>query len=193
LQEQITDLQNQINEIDDTPIETEYVIETLNNASELGKAVADGQNKYDEVTGYPTEDYTVKDHALYMDDFFTDSQDRVQWYHADYIDYEWEFETAYQFSGESIPVLWICYKTDTHDILAYATGIYNVAANQFSNVEYKDTKFGAEYRYASVEGTDGLVNENAPTTETTEETSEDASEASDESTEIAESTEVIEE
>lgn len=175
-----------------SPVEVEYVQETLNTCLQQGNKVAEYQNNYANLL----QAYNVSqtDEALQAlgknaDDlgtYLTDRKNQTYWYSSDSsneIYYTWYFETTYAFKGASIPVIWTCYENNTDNLLAYATGIYNVATNKFSNVEYEVTNYGKKFQYGVTEQ-DNATSTDATSTDATSESSDNTNVATEDNTMI---------
>jgi hypothetical protein len=156
LKNEILDIRAEIDRTIVEPIDTELVIDTLNNAHDIGAEVANAQNTYKDLYKRVDTAASETDLVLALDDitahakdcekYFTTTEPRKCWYEVTNVDYEWVFESSYDFSGESMPVLWTCRDKATGELLAYATGVYNVVSGEFGNVELAYTLKGKEYK-----------------------------------------------
>lgn len=146
-------IESQIKELDTTPTLTrEQVISAKNSAVGAGEQVADLQNQY--MTAVKNTDKTNEDEAAkigsQLDQLLADDSKnaRVPWYTTTG---KWRFVSSMAFSGNTLPVLWICEQSepakDTHSepvttTLAWAQGVYDASTNTFSQVKYGTTVAG---------------------------------------------------
>ena len=151
LQEEISQKNADIENLKLTPVEQEYVQEVLNSALIDGNAVSDLQNSYKKIKDYNDLD-AIKKNAETLDNYFgsKDKDGRISWYYVESQykkDWIWEFETVYQFRGNSIPCLWLCYEKDTSNILAYVTAVYSPGESHgtFTDVSINMTNLGMAY------------------------------------------------
>ena len=155
LREQIAAKQTEIDNLNLTPLEQQYVQETLNTCLQQGSAVAEYQNQYatllrdKKYASTPEIENNIVNVANNLAPYFTGSGDgTVIWYYTSdsntETQYTWTFETTYGFKGDSIPVLWICRQDNTGTILAYATATYVVANQKFTGIEHYITVVGYE-------------------------------------------------
>lgn len=75
----------------------------------------------------------------------------------------WQFMNSYNFSGDSIDVLWECFDK-TNNVVAYVTAKYHADSNSFDNVSQHMTILGQTYM--GVTGSDN-ASEKIDTTDTT--------------------------
>jgi len=126
----------------------EVIQADLSSAATAGKAVADLQMQYDQINissaGGPA---AFAENALKIDAYLSDSNQRVPWYNVKIKDVtpEWVFESTYNFSGDTVPVLWTCKASDNKALLAYTTGVYDTKKNEFKDVSYHMTQLGSSY------------------------------------------------
>lgn len=176
LKNEILDVRAEIDSTIVEPIDTELVIDTLNNAHTIGEEVAKAQNTYKDLYKRVDEAPTEADVVLVLDDitahakdcekYFTTTEPRKCWYEVTNVDYEWVFESSYDFSGESMPVLWTCRDKATGELLAYSTGVYNVVSGTFGNIELAYTLKGNEYKGALVTGDTSVFGDEELSTDT---------------------------
>lgn len=151
LQEQVSQKTTDIENLNLTPEEQEYVQETLNSALIDGNEITDLQNSLKKKQDY-WDTGAIADIESSIEDYLgpNDKAAKTSWYYvpADQKkNWEWKFETTYQFRGESIPCLWICYEKDTDTILAYATAVYTPGNPHgvFTDVVVEMTAIGLSY------------------------------------------------
>ena len=75
----------------------------------------------------------------------------------------WQFMNSYNFSGDSIDVLWECFDK-ANNVVAYVTAKYHADSNSFDNVSQHMTTLGQTYM--GVTGSDN-ASEKIDTTDTT--------------------------
>lgn len=117
----------------------------LNSALDVGRDVASLQTKYNTLNVLDNE-AEMKDVAKSIGLYMEDKSNQVPWYpvKSDEIAYSWVFHTTYSFSDTTVPVLWTC-RSNNGDLLAYATGTYEVEDNMFSDLEYHITSMGMSH------------------------------------------------
>lgn len=160
----ISELNEKISEQQNTEATTEEVVaasstenteegsEVLDKASDAGTKIADIQNWYFTNT-YETPADEVKERATEAGTYIAEKQDTSVWYYWYYCDINnpdvnpvWSFCTTYSFSGNTVPVLWVCYnQAKDHELLAYAQGTYHADDNMFYDLEYHVTAIGDSY------------------------------------------------
>lgn len=122
----------------------------VDSAAKLGSELAELQNNYFEFS-HVTTDEDFKKQVDNIDPYFAkDSKDsRVQWYSPgkDHLGYpvancKWTFESTFGFIGDNVDVIWICRETETNDILAYTTGVFNGKEKNFTKVRTMITSKG---------------------------------------------------
>lgn len=128
----------------DATVETVSINEVrpkLNSAADAGKAVAKSQTEYKTVFG-DLESSVFTDILSDINKYISDTDDCMPWFSVskDTADYEWVFNTTYDFSGSSVPVLWTCYSDDV--LMAYTLGVYDADSGSFSNIEPHITSEG---------------------------------------------------
>lgn len=111
--------------------------DVLEKATALGTKIADYQNAY--VSLNPTTDadgfqanVEAMDACLGGDD----KNARVPWYASGGISGTWSFVSDASFRKDKAHVLWLC-RSNSGDLLSYATGIYNAEENCFTDVSYQ--------------------------------------------------------
>ena len=120
----IAKLKQQKNEITE-----EHVTNILSNASEAGKLVAEYQNEYAKVTA---DKYgSIKAKLAELADGRTDLSAR--WVLLNDENIKIEFNTVYDFSGNSVPSLWTITGKDG-SFLGYVTATYYAGTETFGNV-----------------------------------------------------------
>ena len=160
----ISELNEKIAEQQNTEATTEEVVaasstenteegsEVLDKASDAGTKIADIQNWYFTNT-YETPADEVKERATEAGTYIAEKQDTSVWYYWYYCDTNnsdvnpvWSFCTTYSFSGNTVPVLWVCYnQAKDNELLAYAQGTYHADDNMFYDLEYHVTAIGDSY------------------------------------------------
>lgn len=160
----ISELNEKIAEQQNTEATTEEVVaasstenteegsEVLDKASDAGTKIADIQNWYFTNT-YETPADEVKERATEAGNYIAEKQDTSVWYYWYYCDTNnpdvnpvWSFCTTYSFSGNTVPVLWVCYnQAKDNELLAYAQGTYHADDNMFYDLEYHVTAIGDSY------------------------------------------------
>lgn len=118
--------------------EVETVKGNYSSAEKIGKAVASYQNDYMTLPDSSSEEYedAIKSISDEIGKYFSqntkDQNARTPWYQANSeVPYKWEFMSNYSFSGNILPVLWICRGGDK--IYAYATAQYDGKSEVFKN------------------------------------------------------------
>ena len=106
-----------------TPKEVEDVV---TNASDAGRAVADLQNKYANLTG---DEDAIKDNAAEIKKYFNDTSSNAGaiWLQNG----TWTFRTSYSFNEDTLDCLWTCVDSDGN-LLGYATAQYTGKDKVFS-------------------------------------------------------------
>ena len=106
-----------------TPKEVEDVV---TNASDAGRAVADLQNKYANLTG---DEDTIKANAAEIKKYFSDTSSNAGaiWLQNG----TWSFRTSYSFNGDTLDCLWTCVDSDGN-LLGYVTAQYTGKDKVFS-------------------------------------------------------------
>lgn len=136
----------------------------------VGRRVAELQTEFREVSiqNFVTEEstnhwiriasdllsYFEKDGGHHQNPWFVCSAVNLE-YHPNYT---WEFQSLYSFTENEIDAVWLCWTDDTHELLAYTTGLYNVDTGLFSNIKTGVTTLGAYYQALSA--VDGDVGSN---------------------------------
>lgn len=98
-----------------TPKEVEDVV---TNASDAGRAVADLQNKYANLTG---DEDAIKANAAEIKKYFSDTSSNAGaiWLQNG----TWSFRTSYSFNEDTLDCLWTCVDSDGN-LLGYVTAQY---------------------------------------------------------------------
>lgn len=106
-----------------TPKEVEDVV---TNASDAGRAVADLQNKYANLTG---DDDAIKANASEIKKYFSDTSSNAGaiWLQNG----TWSFRTSYSFNEDTLDCLWTCVDSDGN-LLGYVTAQYTGKDKVFS-------------------------------------------------------------
>lgn len=159
---------------------TEEGSEVLDKASDAGTKIADIQNWYFTNT-YETPADEVKERATEAGNYIAEKQDTSVWYYWYYYDTNnpnvnpvWSFCTTYSFSGNTVPVLWVCYnQAKDNELLAYAQGTYHADDNMFYDLEYHVTAIGDSYGpgsegYGAVNDYDDETSDSSDTVESTD-------------------------
>lgn len=132
----------------DKEAKKEALSKYTNTASEVGIAVATIQSAYsplDPVTqgesvvenGEKLKTYFSEKEHGHIKPWFTPSKGKI--------DYIWTFRTTFSFVEDKVDVIWLCTNTSKDTILAYTTGVFDVATNQFSDMKIRMTEKGLEY------------------------------------------------
>lgn len=161
---------------------TEEGSEVLDKASDAGNALSNYQNWNLSVLSV---DFTseleseMKQKMSEVEPYLQDKGNRVDWYYYDTsnpnVNPVWSFCTTYSFSGNTVPVLWVCYnQAKDNELLAYAQGTYHADDNMFYDLEYHVTAIGDSYGPGS-EGY-GAVNDYDDTEQSNDVESTDTSE-----------------
>lgn len=162
LLDSISELENVQVQVDEHEVE---ISDDLKSCAVAGQNVAKLQSEFREVAiqNFVTEDslnqwiriagdllsYFEKDGGGHQNPWFVCSAVNLD-YHPNYT---WSFESLYSFTESEIKVVWLCKTDDTHELLAYATGIYNVDTGLFSDIQTDVTTLGAHYQVlSSVDG-----------------------------------------
>lgn len=106
-----------------TPKEVEDVV---TNASDAGRAVADLQNKYANLTG---DEDVIKANAAEIKKYFSDTSSNAGaiWLQNG----TWSFRTSYSFNEDTLDCLWTCVDADGN-LLGYVTAQYSGKDKVFS-------------------------------------------------------------
>ena len=106
-----------------TPKEVEDVV---TNASDAGRAVADLQNKYANLTG---DEDIIKANAAEIKKYFSDTSSNAGaiWLQNG----TWSFRTSYSFNEDTLDCLWTCVDSDGN-LLGYVTAQYTGKDKVFS-------------------------------------------------------------
>ena len=106
-----------------TPKDVEDVV---TNASDAGRAVADLQNKYANLTG---DEDTIKANAAEIKKYFSDTSSNagVIWLQNG----TWSFRTSYSFNEDTLDCLWTCVDSNGN-LLGYVTAQYTGKDKVFS-------------------------------------------------------------
>jgi len=106
-----------------TPKEVEDVV---TNASDAGRAVADLQNKYANLTG---DEDAIKANAAEIKKYFSDTSSNAGaiWLQNG----TWSFRTSYSFNEDTLDCLWTCVDSDGN-LLGYVTAQYSGKDEVFS-------------------------------------------------------------
>lgn len=194
LEAQIKAKQEEIDNFEVKPVDVEYVQETLNTCMVQGNNVAELQNNYRSLlkTYYSTlkdaDLDAITENSEALSAYLTKGKGQGYWYSipstsSSDLAYTWEFCTTYQFTGSSIPVIWVCYEDGTQNMLAYATGTYNMTTQKFSDVESFMTNYGEQYQQGNFTPQDDCDNptptDAATPTDSTEPTSSETTQSTD--------------
>lgn len=159
MQTQIATKQSEIDAIDLTPIEQQLIQDTMNTCLQQGSEVADLQNQYYNVLDMQKYGFSennvneIERISGELSKYFGGSNEdaTAYWFttqESDHTKFTWQFETTYGFHGDTIDVMWTCYKNAdssgalSDELLAYAVGVYNVATGKFTNVNFTVTNCG---------------------------------------------------
>lgn len=126
----------------------EEIEQHLYSASDVGTKIANAQNEFNHLDLMsPSGIEETQLLSTNLQKLLDNPSVCVPWYQASLNanEYEWKFETTYQFSDTSIPVLFTCRMKKTNELLAYATGIYDQSKGQISELNYATTKIGSTY------------------------------------------------
>lgn len=180
-QSQIDELTNQLNSVSTEEPKTEVVTAQLNSASDAGNALTEYQNwKLSTVDSDFTPEYEAekKKKSDEIDPYLQDKNNRVAWYYYDTnnpnVSPVWSFCTTYSFSGNTVPVLWVCYnQAKDNELLAYAQGTYHADDNMFYDLEYHITAIGDSYGpgsegYGAVNDYDDETSDSSDTVESSD-------------------------
>lgn len=156
LTEQLTALNQSAENVD-----TDEVSSTkLASCADLGTKVAELQTAYQRLD-------IIADESGWMDNVYAldacfaenDKNARVPWFSVltEYnVIWKWEFQSTYSFASKTIDVVWLCRDANNGDLLAYATGVYDIESALFSNVKYNFTSIGMSYQHSSVDDSGGI-------------------------------------
>lgn len=179
LNDMIAESKDEFDSIKPAEIDTDIIFANLNSCKEIGEQLATLQNKsiklrYD--LRYTDADKTtvadeISANAKAMGELMENKDGQSCWYPAPTTNCEWTFCTTYQFSGESIPVIWMCYDKDTNDLLAYSTSIYNVVSQKFNKIDTHITHIGQNVLDKEDSSVDGSLVNSTPSDAASEETS----------------------
>lgn len=142
----IEELNAQIESSGEESNTVEDVQPKLNSAAVAGDTVAKYQTEYkNALESEDTNDYKNTFGAI--NQYISDANYCSPWFDVTrtILNYTWNFNTTYGFSGDSVPVLWTCYEEKGSDLLAYATGTYSAEKNTFSGIEFHITSAGNAY------------------------------------------------
>lgn len=156
LNQQLADLTNHKGQ---PVLDAESVKLSLSSAKEAGEDIADKQNQLLELH-YKERKTREEEEADYdaMRDLQTDlvayfgseSPFRTAWYLGDtsfVTNAAWQFQTNYDYVGDSVPVLWVLANTDQakdedNSIIAYVTGEYHAKDRTFDHLVKHITRIG---------------------------------------------------
>lgn len=189
----ISELNEKIAEQQNTEATTEEVVaasstenteegsEVLDKASDAGNALTEYQNwklSTVNVDFTPEFESEMKQKSDEIDPYLQDKNNRVAWYYYDStnpnVNPVWSFCTTYSFSGNTVPVLWVCYnQAKDNELLAYAQGTYHADDNMFYDLEYHVTAIGDSYGpgsegYGAVNDYDDETSDSSDTVESTD-------------------------
>lgn len=125
------------NKTPDVTLSDEEQKTVLSAATELGKNVASYQNAYASLN--PTKDadaFQANVEAMSACLGSEDQKARVPWYATGGIAGTWEFVSDAEFQKDQAHVLWLC-RSQSGELLAYATAVYQEAENCFTDVSYQ--------------------------------------------------------
>lgn len=134
---QILDLKSDIATLSSEGVVTPKEVEdVVTNASDAGRAVADLQNKYANLTG---DSDSIKANATEIKKYFNDASSNAGaiWFSIG----TWQFRTSYSLDGEILNCLWTC-EDANGNLLAYATAQYSSKDKVFSQFTKMVTRFG---------------------------------------------------
>ena len=161
----INQLKQELGDLKQTQIITQKEAEkNIDSAAKLGNELAELQNNYFEFS-HVTTDEDLKKQVDAIDPYFAEDskESRVQWYSPgkDHLGYptancKWTFESTFGFVGHQVDVIWICRETETNDILAYTTGVFDGKKKNFTKVRTMTTSKGAAIMKKSAEKKDGV-------------------------------------
>lgn len=127
----------------------EDTIDVLVSAKTAGEAVSSLQNEYVTIPT-STDSTNIQAHADKLSKYFDESAQvgRQPWYKNKGA--TWSFQSSYDFVGTTSNVLWLCH-SESGELLAYATAVYDAKGDVFKNVVYKNTVTGNARVSATVE------------------------------------------
>lgn len=149
LTEQVAALKAATNEV----VTEEVAGHNVKSCADLGNAVAKYQTTYQHMSA--SEDYDAwMENVNLLDACFADGwkESRIPWFFADAsydIEWNWTFQSTYEFVNKKIDVLWLCHDVNTGDLIGFTTGIYDSELGVFSDVKFTYTSIGVKYLYAS--------------------------------------------
>lgn len=131
----------------------------LNTATKAGVEIAAYQSDFNHVTVSTDDDSieTLGAKAKAMRKYFGtyDGNATTPWYSGGESGYVWSFETTYSFSGNTVPVLWLC-RTRAGKVLGYCTAEYNAEEDVFNNVKWADIVYSNSEQASTIDLPEGI-------------------------------------
>lgn len=152
LQEAIDEQEQQAQKTPDVTLSEEEQTTVLSAATELGKTVAEYQNKYASLN--PTTDLEAFQANVEQMGACLGAEDqdaRVPWYATGGIAGTWEFVSDAAFQKDQAHVFWLC-RSQSGDLLAYATAVYQKEEHCFTDVSYQLSMLANRNMESSGEG-----------------------------------------
>ena len=148
----IQDLTDKLNALTaDNTMKPEEVQQKMYTAADYGKQIAEAQTNCMHLkTGNDVDIMTLKDEKTKIMEPVTshvdaNSDGRDTWFSYNIPEeYEWTFNSTYQYAGSKIPVLWTLYDSETSTLYAYVTGTFDAEVEMFTGLKVHTTKLGAD-------------------------------------------------
>lgn len=152
LEAAIKEQEQQANKTPDVTLSEEEQNTVLSAATELGETVAKYQNAYASLN--PTTDTAAFQANVEQMSACLGKEDenaRVPWYATGGIAGTWNFVSDAEFQNDQAQVLWLC-RSQSGELLAYATAVYNASENVFEDVQYQWSMLANRNMKSSGEG-----------------------------------------
>lgn len=125
----------------------------VNNMTEIGNKIAARQNEYakkadaygvSQAVRWDSIDEDLSAIRKDLQQYFDDA-DIYLWYDWDSLKkhFKWTCVTTYDVVGDTIDAMWVC--LNGNDVMAYATALFDVKSQHFSNLNTYITKLGQKY------------------------------------------------
>lgn len=168
METELSELKGKYNDLksETSDVDVKTIQQRLNSAKELGEKVAELQNTWGTALNPSDEEEAKKGGGQSADAInttrikelkrmFGDSAGSKEWYMRNNdtksMNVKWVFITTTSFATTKQNVMWQA-KTESGDLYAYTTALYDAVENKFSNVEVHITSVGEDAQTAKMEG-----------------------------------------
>jgi len=127
-------------------IQIEEIELAMHNVTELGNQIAAIQNA---VVGSRDVAFS-QEQTERLRNYFTDPLLRSSWFSAQEGTVRWQFDTPYDTTLTTIPVLWSCWTTDGRNLVAIVRGIYNMASGTFEQMHMHVTRYAVNVQQIDI-------------------------------------------